>query len=101
VIYGFNRETGNLIREPYYDREEDVPENVAICNVALAEFHYRHDVGVEPTLHVGAYIFAHDSEQKLLKPVIYKTVWDNHDFDRVIRFSAGETHDLIVALFRL
>ncbi len=100
VTYGFDGQTGHLIREPYYGREEDLPDHITIVNAALAQFHYRHDAGVEPSLHVSAHLFAHDSDRKPLKPLLYHTVWDNQDLDRQITFSAGKVHDLIVALFR-
>jgi hypothetical protein len=100
VTYAFDGHTAHLIREPYYGREEDLPNHISIINVALAQFHYRHDAGVEPSLHVSAHLFAHDSERKPLKPLLYHTIWDNSDLDRQISFSAGKVHDLIVALFR-
>lgn len=50
--YGFDAETGHLIRERYEGNEADLPENITIVNVALAQFYYRPDQGVEPYLYV-------------------------------------------------
>jgi len=77
VRYFFDAQTGRLIREPYYGREEDMLSQISPVNTALAQFHYRHDEGVEPSLNVAAHIFVYDPAGKPLKPILYHTVWDN------------------------
>ena len=71
-----------------------------IVKVALAQFYYRPDEGVEPYLYVSAHIFVYDSDGKALKPILYNTAWDNQDLDYSMDFYAGRTHDLILALGR-
>ena len=96
--YGFDAQTGHLIRERYEENEADLPDHITIVNVALAQFYYRPDQGVEPYLYVSAHIFVYDSDGKPLKPLLYNTAWDNQDLDSSMDFYAGRVHDLIVAL---
>jgi hypothetical protein len=96
--YGFDAQTGHLIRERYEGNEADLPDRITIVNVVLAQFYYRPDQGVEPYLYVSAHVFVYNSEGKPLKPLLYNTAWDNQDLDSSMDFYAGKVHDLILAL---
>src|SRR5438105_3426062 len=70
VTYGFDGRTGKLINEYYYGAEEDLPHYVTLAKVALAQFHYRHEPNVEPTLWLAAHIFPCSKNQCPLKQIV-------------------------------
>ncbi len=114
--YGFNMQTGELIREQYDGDPSQVYEYIKFVNVGLAKFLYRPDPGVDARLRVNAHVFIHGDDDRLprigqLTPDglkvwfknqestdIYKPIWDDDEPHASVEFSAGYTHELVVAL---
>ena len=110
--YGFNMQTGELIRDQYDGG--DVYDYIRFVDAALVRFLYRADPGVDPRLRVNAHISIYTDNESPprgewtvaeLKALgqsashdIYKPIWDNDEPHVSIEFSAGDTHELIVAL---
>ncbi len=101
VRYGFDLNAYLLIREQFYSKLENPADDHNVVNVALAQFLYRPDEGVDSYLHVSAHIFLHKPDGTLIRPELYNPVWDADEPKTSKEFYAGHAHDLIVAVFRL
>jgi hypothetical protein len=110
--YGFNTQTGELIREQYDGG--DVYDHIRFVDAALVRFLYRADPGVDPRLRVHAHMSIYTNAQSqrgewtftTLKSLehssascdIYKPIWDDDEPHVSVEFSAGYAHELIVGL---
>jgi hypothetical protein len=101
--YGFNTETGQLIRERYEGDPSQILDHIKFVDVALAKILYRQDRGVDPRLRISAHIFFYEvtPETQQLKDAlleVYEPLWDDDEPHVSQEFSAGYVHDLILGL---
>lgn len=112
--YGLDTRTGELIRQQYEGDPSQVYDYIRFVNVGLAKFLYRPDPGVDARLRVNAHVFIYGDDLPRTDQVtpeglrvwfenkhstdIYKPIWDDDEPHASVEFSAGYTHELIVAL---
>jgi hypothetical protein len=102
VRYGYNVNSGELIREPYVGRIEEVHDHITFVDAALARVYYRPDPGVDSRLRVNAHIFFYPRKDNIptggTLNEVYKAIWDGDEPHVSKEFSAGYAHELILAL---